>query len=135
LRRHIIFTGWRNDIPELLQSATVSVLPSLSEGFSNTVLESMAAGLPVITTNVGGNPELITNGKTGTLVPPRDAEALARAMNALFASVDFAHRLGEAARAEVIRKFSIEATTRQTEKLYLTLIERRKIQRRRIDIV
>jgi len=73
--------GARNDIPEILRALTVFVLPSQAEGISNTILEAMATGLPVIATRVGGNPELVDEGKTGLLVPAQDALALAEAMS------------------------------------------------------
>lgn len=72
--------GARSDIPAVLRSLDVFVLPSQAEGISNTVLEAMASGLPVIATGVGGNPELVEAGQTGLLPPARDARALARAM-------------------------------------------------------
>ena len=63
-----------------MSETDISVLPSLSESFSNAVLESMAHGLPVIATSVGGNPEIISDGENGVLIPPKDASALARSM-------------------------------------------------------
>jgi sugar transferase (PEP-CTERM/EpsH1 system associated) len=72
--------GARNDIPDILRALDVFVLPSQAEGISNTILEAMASGLPVIATAVGGNPELVAEGQTGLLPPAQDAEALAAAM-------------------------------------------------------
>jgi sugar transferase (PEP-CTERM/EpsH1 system associated) len=72
--------GARNDIPDILRSLDVFILPSQAEGISNTILEAMATGLPVIATRVGGNPELVTDGQSGLLPPPMDPEALAQAM-------------------------------------------------------
>src|SRR5262245_20830634 len=71
------FPGERNDIPEIMRRLDLFVLPSLREGISNTILEAMATGLPVIATRVGGNPELVEDGETGTLVPPADPIAMA----------------------------------------------------------
>ena len=68
----VAFAGFRMDVPRILSETTVSVLPTLSEGLSNTLLESMAAGVPVVATRVGGNPEIVRHGETGFLVPPRD---------------------------------------------------------------
>ncbi len=65
---HVLFMGLRDDISDLMAASDVSVLPSHEEGFSNAVLESMAAGLPVVATRVGGNPEAIIDGETGWLV-------------------------------------------------------------------
>ena len=89
-----------------LSEAAVSVLPSLSEGTSNTLLESMAAGVPVIATGVGGNPEVIDDGVSGLLVPPRDSAALAAAMGRLLENEDLALRLGQAGMRRVSELFS-----------------------------
>jgi glycosyltransferase involved in cell wall biosynthesis len=89
----------------------------------------MAAGLPVITTNVGGNPELVTNGRTGLLVPTRDAGALARSMMQLIESPDLTRSLGNAAHVEVAQRFSIESVTRQMEDLYSELADKRRLKK------
>jgi glycosyltransferase involved in cell wall biosynthesis len=121
LGQRVVFTGFRTDIPELLREAAVSVLPSLSEGLSNTLLESMAAGVPAVATSVGGNPEVIEHGVSGLLVPPRDAAALAAAMGSLLDDGDFASRLGQAGRQRVAELFSVERSVRDTEHLYRRL--------------
>jgi glycosyltransferase involved in cell wall biosynthesis len=77
---HITFTGLRSDVPAVLASFTVSVMPSLNEALSNVVLESMAAGAPTVATRVGGTPEAVVDGVTGILVPPGNAAALADAI-------------------------------------------------------
>ena len=118
------FTGFRLDVPALLAASTVSVLPSLSEGLSNTVLESMAAGIPVVTTSVGGTPEAVTDGETGLLVVPRDPPALARAIGRVLDDPDLARRLGENARDRIERQFSLERMARTTEDLYRALVTR-----------
>ena len=74
---HIIFLGQRKDIPNLMAASDISVLPSHEEGFSNVILESMAAGLPVVATRVGGNPEAVLDGETGWLVAPANPKELA----------------------------------------------------------
>ena len=112
------------DVPELLSECAVSVLPSLSEGLSNTLLESMAAGAPVVATNVGGNPEVVQEGSTGFLVPPRDPDALADRICRVLNDRSLAARLGEAGRRRVVEHFSMERMLRDTERLYLTLLER-----------
>ena len=71
------FAGDRIDVPAILRLFDIFVLPSLGEGISNTILEAMATGLPVVATRVGGTPEIVTDGLTGTLVPPGDAAAMA----------------------------------------------------------
>ncbi|MDA8382456.1 MAG: TIGR03088 family PEP-CTERM/XrtA system glycosyltransferase [Betaproteobacteria bacterium] len=101
--------GERADIPELLGAMDVFVLPSLGEGISNTLLEAMACGLPVAATNVGGNPELVTAGETGTLVPAGDDLALARALADYLAHPERARREGQRGRARVEARFSLQA--------------------------
>jgi L-malate glycosyltransferase len=121
----MIFTGQRSDVPQIMREIDISVLPSLSESFSNTLLESMANGLPVIATNVGGNPELVSDGIDGILIPPKDPAALTRAAVQLLESSALAHRLGKAAREKVVREYSLESLLRRTEDLYISLLERR----------
>jgi glycosyltransferase involved in cell wall biosynthesis len=125
LGRRVVFTGLRLDVPEVLDAVAVSVLPSLSEGLSNVLLESMAAGVPVVATRVGGNPEAVEEGVTGLLVPPRDAAALASAIARVLEDRELATRLGRAGRARVVERFSIRDAIRHTEQLYLTLLRRR----------
>ena len=110
--------GERHDVPEVLRSLDCFVLPSLAEGISNTILEAMAAGLPVIATQVGGNPELVADGRTGMLVPPSDPEAMARAIIACATDPDQTRRMGQAGRAEVERRFSMEAMVGAYQGLY-----------------
>ncbi len=121
----VLFTGERNDIQQLLREVNLSVLPSLSEGMSNTLLESMAAGLPVIATDVGGNPEIVQDGKTGLLVPARDASALSDAMVRVLKSPEMRQGFGQAGYERVGRHFSLSATVRKTEDLYSMLLEER----------
>ncbi|HEY2989029.1 MAG TPA: GT4 family glycosyltransferase PelF [Candidatus Binatia bacterium] len=120
--QRVIFTGFRLDVAELLSEANVSVLPSLTEGLSNTLLESMAAGLPVVATNVGGNSEIVEDGITGFLVPPKDPGALAQSISALLANRETARRFGEAGRERVAQHFSLERMVAATEDLYLRLL-------------
>jgi glycosyltransferase involved in cell wall biosynthesis len=121
----VLFTGERNDIPQLLQEVNISVLPSLSEGLSNSLLESMAAGLPVIATDVGGNPEIVQEGKTGFLVPARDEKALSDAMLRMLKSAEMREKFGLAGYERVGTHFSLDATVRKTEELYTMLLEER----------
>ena len=128
LAGRIIFTGQRNDVPQIMREIDLSVLPSLSESFSNTLLESMANGLPVVATNVGGNPEIVSDGINGLLVPPRDPAALSRAMVELLKNPELARRLGQAARQKVVSDYSVECLLRRTEDLYTGLLERRGLR-------
>jgi glycosyltransferase involved in cell wall biosynthesis len=100
----------------------ISVLPSLSEGLSNVLLESMAAGVPVVATKVGGNPEVVEEGATGILVPPRDSAALADAMGTLLENQDLAGRFGSSGRRRVEVHFSLDRMVQDTQKLYFGLL-------------
>ncbi len=124
----VVFTGFRLDVAALLREVAVSVLPSLSEGLSNVLLESMAAGVPVVTTPVGGSPEAVVDGVTGFLVPTRNPGALARAIDPLLADPGLARRLGEAGRRRIVEHFSLDGMTRATERLYRSLLARRRFQ-------
>jgi glycosyltransferase involved in cell wall biosynthesis len=123
LAGRLVFTGGRTDVPDVLSQVAVSVLPSISEGLSNAVLESMAAGVPVVATRIGGTPEAVEDGETGLLVPPRDAAALACAICLLLEDRELATRLGGAARQRVTEQFGMERMVRETENLYLRLLE------------
>jgi glycosyltransferase involved in cell wall biosynthesis len=121
----VVFTGLRTDARELLAGVTVSVMPSLNEGLSNVLLESMAAGVPVVATRVGGTPEAIEDGVNGLLVPPADSNALANAISQVLADPLLAARLGHAARQTATARFSTEQMVRATEQLYESLLEQR----------
>jgi glycosyltransferase involved in cell wall biosynthesis len=126
IRDRVVFTGLRRDVPDLLACAAVSVMPSLNEALPNVLLESMAAGAPVVSTRVGGTPEVVEDGVTGLLVPPGNAGALARAIDRLLSDPDLAARLGQSGREFVRRRFSMDAMVRTTERLYHTLLEKRR---------
>lgn len=119
LTRNLIFAGRRSDVAEILAEATLSVLPSYSEGIPNSLLESMAAGLPVVATRVGGIPELVRDGEDGYLVPPRAPRLLAERIDKLLTDTAQARRFGEAGRLRVRESFSLERMIRDTEELYL----------------
>lgn len=106
----VYLTGDRDDIPELLRTMDIFVLPSLAEGISNTLLEAMATGLPLIATNVGGNPELVRDKVNGFLVPSADVEAMADAMESLVSNYELRTRMGAAGRELVSEKFSWTTT-------------------------
>lgn len=130
LEHRVIFTGFRTDVHEILPEINISVLPSLSEGLSNSLLESMAAGVAAIATKVGGTPEAVEDGTTGLLVPPRDSGALVEAMSLLLENPELARRFGEAGRRRVTDLFSIENMVHQTESLYLTLLSAKRAKTR-----
>jgi glycosyltransferase involved in cell wall biosynthesis len=122
LARRVIFTGFRLDMESLLAELDVSVLPSLSEGLSNVLLESMAAGIPVVATRVGGNPEVVADGVTGFLVPTRDSGALVDAVARLLENRALAAAFGEAGRKRAEREFSVSRLVAETENLYRRLL-------------
>lgn len=103
------FAGTRTDVSDILGGLDVFVLPSLAEGISNTILEAMASRLPVVATRVGGNAELVIDGVTGSLVPPADLEAMARALAGYVRDPELARQQGRAGRERVERQFSLRA--------------------------
>jgi sugar transferase (PEP-CTERM/EpsH1 system associated) len=101
--------GAREDVPELLRCLDIFVLPSLAEGISNTILEAMASGLPVVATRVGGNAELVVDGESGWLVPPADPQTMALALRRYSDAPTIRHSHGAAARQRIERHFSLTA--------------------------
>ncbi|GAA2084244.1 glycosyltransferase [Actinomadura alba] len=117
------FLGARTDVARLLARADVVVLPSLHEGMSNAVMEAMAAGLPVVASDVGGTAELIRD--RGVLVPPADAGALAAGLERVLTDPAFAARLGERARAWSREHLHVDGMVDQHVRIYGELLERR----------
>ncbi|BAL25903.1 sugar transferase, PEP-CTERM/EpsH1 system associated [Azoarcus sp. KH32C] len=115
-------TGERGDVPELMRAMDVFALPSRAEGISNTVLEAMASGLPVVATRVGGNPELVVEGETGALVPPGDSVMLAAALEPYALDPVLAKRHGAAGRQRVELEFSIDGMVASYAGLYESLL-------------
>ncbi len=118
IRKHIIFSGLVKNVSEILPLFDIQVSASHQEGFSNVILEGMAAGKPVVATLVGGNPEAVLHKETGLLVPPRDPAALAHAIIELLGNPEFASTLGSNGRRRVEVHFSIEKTIQQLETFY-----------------
>lgn len=123
LTGRVVFTGFRLDVPRLLSQVAVSVLPSFSEGLSNTLLESMAAGVPVVATRVGGNPEVVEHGATGWLVEPGDRDALAQAILSILEAPDLAASFSSRARERVAEQFSLTRMVQETESFYERALE------------
>jgi glycosyltransferase involved in cell wall biosynthesis/uncharacterized membrane protein len=117
--------GARRDVPELLAAADLFVLSSRSEGLPISVLEAMAAGLPVVATNVGGVSELVVDGETGFLVPPADPRALAEALERLLRDPELRHRFGAAARRRAKRRFDVARFHEAHVRLYCRELELR----------
>jgi sugar transferase (PEP-CTERM/EpsH1 system associated) len=122
-------SGARDDVPQLLRAMDVFVLGSLNEGISNTILEAMASGLPVIATRVGGNSELVVDGSTGMLVPAADPAALAAAARAYLREPELRRRHGRAARERVLGCFSMDAMVRGYLGVYDRLLGRDALAR------
>ena len=121
LDRHISWLGIRDDVPDLLVASDMALLPSHQEGFSNAVLESMAAGLPVVATDVGGNAEAICDGSTGYIVPPHDPERLATAIVDLAGDASKRRAFGTRGRERVTSRFSLSACTASYDRLFSAL--------------
>jgi glycosyltransferase involved in cell wall biosynthesis len=122
IKDNIHFLGERSDIPEILSIIDISVLSSLSEGFSNTILESMAMEKPVIATKVGGNPEAIVHGVNGFLVKPGASKDLGDAILKLLNEKDLAHSMGRYGRETVEKRFSQEKMIEKILGLYCKLL-------------
>jgi glycosyltransferase involved in cell wall biosynthesis len=118
LAGQVRFLGRVEDVPALLGRASLFVLPSLTEGISLTLLEAMARGLPVVATQVGGNPEVVAEGETGLLVPPGRPEELASAILHLLASPELSRRMGEAGRRRVRERFDVRGMAAAYDALY-----------------
>jgi len=101
-------TGPRSDVPELLQAADVVCLSSTAEGLPMVILEAMAAGKPIVATEIGGVPEAVQNDRTGILVPVGDAQAFAAALVRLAGDAELAARMGQAGRERHRTQFSFE---------------------------
>jgi len=125
IKNKVIFMGERDDVPEILKTFDIFVLPSLNEGMSNTILEAMATGIPVIASNVGGNPELVIDGRTGFLFPTNDVESLVQKIKTYILHLELKQKHGYNARKRAEEKFSLDQMVRRYEELYVELVERK----------
>jgi glycosyltransferase involved in cell wall biosynthesis len=123
----VIFAGERQDVPAMLASMDISALISGSESLSNVILESMAAGIPVVATSVGGNPELVTHGETGFLVPPGDEHELLRMLGELVASPELRSSCANKAKQFALANFHMDHVCRVYERLYLGILEEKNV--------
>ena len=121
LSGRVTFLGASDRVPELMKAMDVFVLPSISEGMSNTVLEAMATALPVVVTHAGGNPEMVEHGFSGLLFAPRDIATLALHLGRLIENADLRRHLGAAARRRVVERFSLAEMIRHYRDLYFEL--------------
>jgi len=122
LGSHVQFLGSLNDASGEIASASIGVLTSRSEGFSNAILEYMCQSLPVIATDVGGNREVIDDGRTGYVIPVDDSAALAEKIDFLLDHPEAAMKLGQQGRAAVLEKFSLQSMVRNHEDYYCRLL-------------
>jgi glycosyltransferase involved in cell wall biosynthesis len=114
----VLFTGLRDDVPNVTAALDVAVLPSYREAQGLAILEALALRRPVVATEVGGVPEMITSGKTGLLVPPRDPEALGEAISRLLVNHPLADTLARAGHDFVVANFSIEHMLESVMRIY-----------------
>lgn len=124
LHHHVIITGLRKDIPELLSLADLFVLSSTREGFPITLLEAMSCGIPAVVTNVGGNSELCINGETGLIVDSNNPKALAEAIFILLTDQNLSGNFSKASKARIQTLFTTEIMTKNHETLYLNLLNK-----------
>ena len=118
-----IFTGFRRDIPQILASMDVVVLPSGIDACSRVLFESMAMRKPLVATNVGGTPEVVQEGVTGLLVKPGDSSEMAKCIMKLLNNKNLAEQYGNAGRKRVEAMFTIERNIKETENVYLELLD------------
>ena len=134
IRDQVSFLGDRSDIPAILASVDATVLPSSSESLSNAVLESMAAGVPVVASDVGGNRELLANGR-GILVPYGNGPATGSALRQLASNEELRREIGRNARSYALQNFTVERMCRMHEELYAELLQRKGWRRKSISSI
>ena len=118
--------GYRDDMPEVLRSAHVVVLPTFYEGLPRILLEAAACGRPVVATTIPGCMEIVQDGENGLLVPPKDTDALVKAIATLLENQDLRMRMGQRGRMIVVRQFSIERVSDQVLSVYDDLLHSRR---------
>lgn len=118
LERHVFLAGFRADVPELMKDFDVFALSSIQEGLCTSLVDAMAAAKPAVATAVGGVPEVVADGETGFLVPPRDHHALAEKIVRLLTDEPLRRRMGEAGLARARRLFTVERMVEQTAAVY-----------------
>jgi len=123
ISEYTIFTGERQDIQKILTCIDIFVMPSIAEGLPNALLEAMSSGKPIVTTKVGGIPEIIKDRFNGLIIPEKNSEMLAKAVKELITDKDLSEKLGKNARYFIIENYSIEAVTKKWEALYLSILE------------
>jgi glycosyltransferase involved in cell wall biosynthesis len=122
------FTGQVKDAMPYLQAADLFVLPSSTEGLSNSMLEAMSCGLPVLATTVGGAPDVIQHKESGFLIPPDDVDSLRRGLEALLADRALRFTLGSNARARILSEFSLDSVADRLARLYQHLLDENRLK-------
>lgn len=130
LMNRVTFLGSRDDVSEILNGMDVFVLPSFSEGMSNTLIEAMACELPVLATRVGGNPEVVGSQLADSLFTPGDVDGLAASLERLARDASLRRTLGKVARQRAVSSFSLECMVGNYQRLYLEMAERRGLLKR-----
>jgi len=118
----VLFLGRRFDVPDLLSASDMFILPSLHENLSNALLEAMSHSLPVVASNVGGNPEAVIDGETGILVPPENPGALAEGISVLLENPSLRKRMGAAGRKRIGEEFSIPVLMKNLSRIYDSML-------------
>jgi len=126
-RHKVAFVSFTERPLPFYRLAALAALPSRIEGLSQALLEAMALGLPVVASEAGGNPELVTSGETGLLVPPLDLKAWAVALDRVLGDGAFRSRIARAGRDLVRSGFTLERTAERTEAVYGEAVERRRL--------
>jgi glycosyltransferase involved in cell wall biosynthesis len=122
VKDHIQLISGANDVRPFLRQGWLLVLPSISEGFPQVIIEAMACGLPVVATDVGGAQEIIEHGVNGLLVQPRSPELLAQSMACLLSDLEMRNSMGRMAREIVTQRFSLQNVVKMTEQIILGAI-------------
>jgi glycosyltransferase involved in cell wall biosynthesis len=122
LEGRFCFLGFRRDASELIPLFDIAAVPSHNEPLGNATLEAMAAGRPVVGSRVGGIPEMVVDGQTGFLVPPRDAGALAEALSRVITNRELRARLGKHGRERAESVFSLPAHVRRVQHVYASIL-------------
>lgn len=127
MKEKVVFTGFREDVPELISIFDIQILPSFFEGMGRVILEGMAAGKPVIATRVGGIVDLVEDSVNGLLIEPNNVEALRQTMIKLLDDAGLRKMMGEAGRLKVTDKFTAEVMVRQIQQVYEELLNSKGI--------
>ncbi|MBN2016786.1 MAG: glycosyltransferase [Candidatus Cloacimonetes bacterium] len=135
LENHVIFAGFRNDIPELYQILDLFILPSEREGFPITLLEAMTSGIPVIATDVGGNSDIIKDGRNGFIIEPNNVEALTQRIEYYIEHPDEADIFANKAQSSVQKHFTSQIMTRNTEQMLIRLYGKQVIKKQKIKLL